>query len=74
MEFSPYCCALNNTYQLNAAQEVLIFLQRNGFTGDDGMEKLADKVAELNKRQYDLANTVKTKERRISKLNEHLEL
>jgi hypothetical protein len=20
MEFSPYCCALNNTYQLNAAQ------------------------------------------------------
>ena len=52
--------------------ELLIFLKRNGFAGDDSVEQLTDKLTELYQRQYDLANTVKAKERRITKLNEHL--
>ena len=54
---------------LQRAAKVLIFVQENGITS---VEQLADKVAELHQRQYDLANNVKSKERRISKLNEHL--
>jgi hypothetical protein len=54
---------------LQLAANVLIFIQRNGI-GDPA--QLADKITELHQRHYDLANNVKAKERRISKLNEHL--
>ena len=54
---------------LQRAAQVLIFVQRNGITDP---EQLADKITEIHQRHYDLANTVKAKERRISKLNEHL--
>jgi len=54
---------------LQMSAKVLMFLQENKITS---MEQLADKVTELNQRQYDLAGNIKSKERRISKLNEHL--
>jgi hypothetical protein len=55
---------------LQRAAKVLIFLQVNHMLG--GMEQLADKITEISQRQYDLANSVKEKEHRITKLNEHL--
>ena len=54
---------------LQRTAEVLVFLQENGIKNP---EQLADKVTELYQRQYDLGGNVKTKERRIKKLNEHL--
>jgi len=54
---------------LQRAAKVLIFVRENGITS---VERLADKVTELHQRQYDLAGSVKSKERRITKLNEHL--
>jgi hypothetical protein len=57
---------------LKTAARVLIFIQRNGFSGDDSVVKLADKITELYQRQFDLGGEIKGKERRISKLNEHL--
>ena len=38
----------------------------------NSLEQLADKVTKTHQRIYDLAGKIKAKERRISKLNEHL--
>jgi hypothetical protein len=54
---------------LKTASKVLVFLQENNITN---VVQLADKVTDIHQKRYDLANTIKTQERRISKLNEHL--
>ena len=54
---------------LKTAAKVLIFLQENHITS---VEQLADKVTDIHQERYDLANTIKAQERRISTLNEHL--
>jgi len=54
---------------LQRAAKVLIFIQENGIYS---IEQFADAVADLHQRQHDLAGDVKTKERRIAKLNEHI--
>jgi len=55
---------------LKQSAQVLMFLQNNDIKS---MEQLADKIIETHKRIYELSNTIKAKERRISKLNDHLE-
>ena len=55
---------------LQRAAKVLIFLQENHINGS--MEKLADKIMEINQRIYDLGNDVKAKERRITTLSQHI--
>jgi ATP-dependent exoDNAse (exonuclease V) alpha subunit len=54
---------------LKRSAQVLIFLQENGISN---MEQLADKVINTHQCIYDLAGKIKAKERRISKLTEHL--
>jgi len=55
---------------LKTAARVLIFVQQNGLTD---VRQLAEKVEHMNRQQYDLGGEIKTKERRISTLNRHLE-
>jgi len=52
------------------AAQALIFVQRNGI---DTVEQLADTVTEIHQQRYDLANTIKAQERRLSTLDKHLE-
>jgi len=54
---------------LKKSAQVLVFLQNNGI---QNMEQLADKITSTHQRIYDLAKIIKDKERRLSKLNEHL--
>jgi len=54
---------------LKQSSRLLIFLQNNGIRS---MEQLADKVTETHQQVYDLGKNIKAKERRLSKLNEHL--
>jgi hypothetical protein len=54
---------------LKQSAQVHIFLQDNGISN---MEQLAEKVTETHQQIYDLGKTIKAKERRLSKLNEHL--
>jgi len=54
---------------LKTAAKVLIFLQENSITS---MEQLANKITVIHQKRYDLANTIKAQERRISTLDRHL--
>ena len=54
---------------LKTRAKVLIFLQENHISSP---EQLADKVTDIHEKRYELANTIKAQERRISTLNEHL--
>jgi len=54
---------------LKTAAKVLIFLQENHITS---VEQLADKVTDIHEKRYELANTIKAQERRITTLNTHL--
>ena len=54
---------------LKTQAKLLIFLQENSITD---LSQLAGKVEQLYNAQYDLANTIKGEERRISTLNQHL--
>jgi ATP-dependent exoDNAse (exonuclease V) alpha subunit len=54
---------------LKQSAHVLIFLQNNGI---GNMEQFSDKVTNTHQRIYDLGKVIKAKERRLSKLNEHL--
>ena len=49
--------------------KVLIFIQRNNIAG---MNELADKVSEMHKRIYDVSKNIKSAERRLTTLDEHL--
>jgi septal ring factor EnvC (AmiA/AmiB activator) len=54
---------------LKTRAKVLIFLQENHISSP---EQLADKVTDIHEKRYELANTIKAQERRISTLNAHL--
>ena len=54
---------------LKTRAKLLVFLQENNITD---VSALADKITQLHHLQYDLAGTIKTEERRISTLNQHL--
>ncbi|MDL2232395.1 MobA/MobL family protein [Ruminococcaceae bacterium OttesenSCG-928-L11] len=54
---------------LKTQAKLLIFLQENSITD---LSQLAGKVEQLYNAQYELANTIKAEERRISTLNQHL--
>ena len=54
---------------LKTQAKLLIFLQENSITD---LSQLAGKVEQLYNAQYELANTIKSEERRISTLNQHL--
>jgi uncharacterized coiled-coil protein SlyX len=54
---------------LKTRAKVLCFIQENGI---DSMEQFVGKITELSQRQYDLANKVKSQERKITTLNKHL--
>jgi len=54
---------------LKTRSKVLVFLQENNITD---VPTLSDKITQLYQSQYDLANSIKKEERRISTLNQHL--
>ena len=55
---------------LKASASALIYIQKYGVKD---METFADSIINLHQARYDLAAEIQKKERRISKLNEHLE-
>lgn len=64
---------LNSRWQkianLKTRAKILVFLQENNITD---VPTLSDKISQLYQSQYDLSNTIKKEERRISTLNQHL--
>jgi hypothetical protein len=54
---------------LQTQANVLVFLQQNGVAS---VERLGETVTQMHRQLYDLANTVKSAERRLTTLKQHL--